>query len=250
MSDLETENTDLELDFYTFMALSSPFQIYTYIMPIIEYDLYEMPHAAKGSAESFYPVVVERNKVNENDICEYAEKSTTLNAADIKATFSMFAQYVFEHLANGDRVELPGIGSLILRIGSDEPITDCDDKQLARNLKVRSIGFTPKRDLIRAIAKDAHFHRAKSLHKTIPALTDEELVSRLQAFVRLGNEPMFTRAIIQNVIGYTKARTIKSLKDWIERGILIKFGSPRSPYYRLAPEFAEEQQADDPEAQQ
>ena len=69
-------------------------------MSIIEYDLYELPHAANSAAKAYYPVVVEHNKVNEDDICEYAEKSSTLNAADIKATFSMLANYLAERLAN------------------------------------------------------------------------------------------------------------------------------------------------------
>lgn len=210
------------------------------IMPIIEYDLYELPHAADSSAEAYFPVVVEHNKFNEKDICEYAEKSTTLNEADIKATFSMLAQYLTERLSCGDRVELPGIGSFVLRIGSDEPITDCDDKQISRMLRIRGITFTPKRELIHSIENDAHFHRAKNLHQTTPALTDEELVSRLQAFIRSGNDVFLTRATIQTAIGYTKSRIYKNLPGWIERGILIKKGTPHAPYYLLAPEYAVE----------
>ena len=214
-------------------------------MSTIEYNFHELPHAANSSTEGFYPVLVERNKVNENDICEYAEKSTTLNAADVKATLSMLARYLVEHLANGDRVELPGIGSLVLRIGTDEPITDCDDKQVARNIMVRGIHFTPKRDLMQAIETDIHFHRAKNLNKTTPLLTDEELVGRLQAYVRSGNDPLMTRANIQSIIGYSKTRTNKYLQGWIERGLLIKLGNPRAPYYRLAPEFDVEQVAEE-----
>ena len=217
-------------------------------MPIIEYDLFELPHATNSSADGFYPVVADSKKVTESDICEYAENSTTLNAADIKATFSMLARYLIERLANGDRVELPGIGSLELRIGSDEPITDCDDKQVARNIKVRSIGFTPKKEMLQAIVNDIHFHRVKSPHKTVPALTDEELVSRLQAYIRSGHDPLLTRAVIQHLTGYTRSRTSNNISGWIERGLLIKLGNPRAPYYRLAPEFAPEPQTDDVQA--
>lgn len=209
-------------------------------MPTIEYDLYELPHAANSSADGFYPVVAYSNKVTESDICEYAEKSTTLNAADIKATFSMLARYLIERLANGDRVELPGIGCLELRIGSDEPITDCDDKQVARNIKVRTIGFIPKREMVQAIVSDIHFHRVKRPHKTVPALTDAELVSRLQAYILQGHNPLLTRAVIQHLTGYTKSRTNNNIPGWIERGLLIKQGTARAPYYRLAPEYAVE----------
>ena len=217
-------------------------------MPIIQFDLFELPHDSATSAEGYFPVVAEQQKVNENDICKHAEKSTTLNEADIKATLSMLARYFAEHIANGDRVELPGIGSFILRIGSDEPILDRNDLQIARSLKIRGITFTPKKELLQTLGKDVQFHRVKSLHQTIPALTDEELVSCLQAYIRSGQEPLLSRAAIQTAIGYTKSRTIRNLPRWIERGLLIQLGNPRAPYYRLAPEFDVEQVANPLEA--
>lgn len=217
-------------------------------MPTIEFNLHETPHAANSSAESYFPVVVERNKVTEHHICEYAMTSTTLNEADIKAAFSMLSQYLAEHLASGDRVELPGIGSLVLRIGSDEPITDYNDKQIARNLSVRGITFTPKKELMQTISQDIHFHRAKNIHQTAPALTDEELVGRLQAYILAGHQTDLLRADIQKATGYSKTRTNTNLPGWIERGLLIKLGIPRAPYYRLAPEFAVEPQTDDAQA--
>lgn len=217
-------------------------------MPTIEFYLHETPHAANSSAESYFPVVVERNKVTEHHICEYAMTSTTLNEADIKAAFSMLSQYLAEHLACGDRVELPGIGSLVLRIGSDEPIIDYNDKQIARNLTVRGITFTPKKELMQTISQDIHFHRAKNIHQTAPALTDDELVGRLQAYILAGHKTDLLRADIQKAIGYSKTRTNTKLPGWIERGLLIKLGIPRAPYYRLAPEFAVAPQTDDAQA--
>ena len=217
-------------------------------MSVVKFNLFELPHASNVSAAGYFPVVAEQTKVNEDDICAYAEKSTTLTEADIKATFSMLARYLVEHLANGDRIELPGIGSLVLRLGSDEPILNRDDKNLSRSLKVRGISFTPKKELLQAIETDVHFHRVASLHQTIPTLTDEDLVNRLQAYIRSGNESLLTRAAIQAATGYTKSRTLRSLPGWIERGLLIKLGTARAPFYRLAPEYAVEPARTSPES--
>lgn len=219
-------------------------------MATIEFDLFELPHAADTPAEGYYPVVVSQNKIDEDKICEQAEKTTTLHEADVKAALSFLVRYIAERLACGDRVELPDFGCFGLRIGSDTPITDVEDKQIARNLTLRGISFIPKRELLETIKLDLHFRRAEVLHRTLPNLTDEELVNRIQAFLANGHSPFFTRAEIQSVTGYSRTRTFRKLKDWVERGILIRIGSPRAPYYCLAPEFAEEQQADDPEAQQ
>ena len=82
-----------------------------------------------------------------------------------------------------------------------------------------------------------------NLHQTHPALTDEELVSRLQAFISSDNDSFLTRAAIQVAIGYSKQRTLNSLSGWIERGILIKKGTPHAPYYQLALDFASEPEA-------
>ena len=85
-------------------------------------------------------------------------------------------------------------------------------------------------------------------HQTAPALTDDELVGRLQAYILASHKPDLTRADIQKATGYSKTRTNTNLPGWIERGLLIKLGIPRAPYYRLAPEFAVEPQTDDVEA--
>ena len=59
----------LGLQFGFLAYINASFRTYysTYnqiIMSIIEYDLYELPHAANSAAEAYYPVVVEHNKVN------------------------------------------------------------------------------------------------------------------------------------------------------------------------------------------
>ena len=90
-------------------------------------------------ADGYYPVVVTQDRVGLDKICKAAEKSTTLHVADVKAVLSFLARYVTERLLCGDRVDLPEIGSLELRIGSDTPITDSADTQIARNLKVRGV---------------------------------------------------------------------------------------------------------------
>lgn len=209
-------------------------------MPTLEFDLHELPHAADTPAEGYYPIVATQSKVDEHDLCEHAANSTTLNPADVKATLSVIADFLAEHLAAGDRVELPGIGSFGLRIGSDEQITYRDDKQISRNLKVRGISFTPKKELLYAIGEDLHFHRVSCLQRTIPDLSDEEVATRLQALLASGREPLLTRADIQAATGYSKSRTIRKLSGWLERGLLVKLGTPAAPYYRLAPEFSGE----------
>ena len=209
-------------------------------MPTIEFDFHELPHAADTQAEGYYPIVVTQNKVDEQDLCEHAAKTTTLNPADMKAALSVIADFLADHLADGDRVELPGIGSFGLRISSDGPITYRDDKQISRNLKVRGISFTPKKELLYAISEDLHFRRVSSLHRTIPDLPDEEVATRLRALLASGREPLLTRADIQAATGYTESRALRELPGWVERGLLVKLGTPASPYYRLAPEYSGE----------
>ena len=113
---------------------------------------------------------------------------------------------------------------------------------------MRGITFTPKKELMQTISQDIHFHRAKNIHQTAPALTDDELVSRLQAYILAGHKTDLLRADIQKATGYSKTRTNTNLPGWIERGLLIKLGIPRAPYYRLAPEFSVEPQTDNVQA--
>lgn len=209
-------------------------------MSFIPFDLFELPHAADTPADGYYPVVVTQDRVGLDEICKAAEKSTTLHAADVKAVLSFLARYVTESLLCGDRVELPELGSLGLRIGSYTPITDSADTQIARNLKVRGVYFTPKRELLNEMNSDLHFRRVNVLHRTISNLTDEEVAYRIRTLLAAGHAPLLTRADIQAVTGYSKSRTCRNIAGWIERGLLIKLGTPHSPYYHLAPDYAEE----------
>ena len=63
------------------------------------------------------------------------------------------------HLSQGDRVELPGIGTFSLRLGADGPIEYRDDKQLSRRLQIRGIRFLPKQELLAAVREEARFRR-------------------------------------------------------------------------------------------
>lgn len=204
-------------------------------MPIIEYDLREQPHASGEKAAGYYPVAVSHNKADERKLHADISHATTLTPSDLAAALSAVAEFVARHLSQGDRVELPGIGTFSLRLGADGPIEYRDDKQLSRRLQIRGIRFLPKQELLAAVREEARFRRSGNPSHSAAELSDADVASRLASRLSASKERLLTRADIQSALGYSKTRTLRSIPGWVERGLLEKLGTPHSPYYRLNP---------------
>ena len=144
-------------------------------MPIIEYDLREQPHASGEKAAGYYPVAVSHNKADERKLHADISHATTLTPSDLAAALSAVAEFVARHLSQGDRVELPGIGTFSLRLGADGPIEYRDDKQLSRRLQIRGIRFLPKQELLAAVREEARFRRSGKPSLSAAELSDAEI---------------------------------------------------------------------------
>ena len=201
----------------------------------IQFQLRETPHEVGTPVESYYPVLADPTLVNSEQLFADISHATTLTPADVIACLSALRDAMIYYLTQGKRVELQGIGTFAPTLRSGIPIRSTDDKQTARHLSVGGIIYRPKKALMDEFT-DIQFHRPRKPIQQTGRLTDEQIRQCLSHYLATTNSQLLTTRTICAATGYTKPRAHRELPSLVERGILIKLGTPRFPYYVLAPD--------------
>lgn len=200
----------------------------------IQFQLRETPHEVGTPAESYYPVLADPTLVNSEQLFADISHATTLTPADVIACLSALRDAMTYYLTQGKRVELQGIGTFAPTLRSNIPIHSIDDKQVARHLSVGGINYRPKKTFMDEFT-DIRFHRPRKSTLQTGKLTDEQIRQCLSNYLATNSQLLTTRTICA-ATGYTKPRAHRELPGLVERGILIKLGTPRFPYYVLTPD--------------
>lgn len=199
-------------------------------MPTIIFDLRKNPRPAESDSESYHPVVADPQKLTPAQLYERIERRCTVTRTDMVAVMSALAQALAENLANGVSVELPGVGTFTPALRSDAPITRPDDRQTAHHLRVASVNFRPKKELVRQL-QGTSFRRTPSPRESREPLSDGETLRLLREYFDGAGQRMLTRATLQQLTGYSRMRALRTLGELTERGVLHKMGHRNSPYY-------------------
>lgn len=202
-------------------------------MSIIKFKLQEVPHPKGEEAKHYYPVVANEDKLTAEEFCEQIHQRCTLTKSDIWAVMKGAAQILTEHLSNGMRVELPELGTFAASIVSDEPITDVDDKLIARHLRIDNIDFTPRMALMKELHR-VNFHRTDQVVKHRAVLTDQQLIESVKSLCAESPTHSFDCMDFQSKIGVRRTKACALLSELTERGVLQKYGKWNSPYYTMA----------------
>ena len=204
-------------------------------MSTIKFRLKETPHAKGEEAKSYYPIVANEDKFTAEDLCRVINERCTVTEGDIWAVMMNMADVLTEKLANGTRVELPELGTFAPSIVSKEPITDLDDKLIARRLRIDTIDFTPRTALMKRL-HEVTFHRAEQMVKRRVNVTDEELMAHIQALCEASPTHSFERSDFQLKTGVSRTTACHLLRELTEKGVLLKQGRKNSPYYAMVKE--------------
>lgn len=198
----------------------------------IEFQLRETPHEEGTPAVGYYPVVADPTLVTSKQLFADISHATTLTPADATACLSALRDSMIQYLAQGKRVELQGIGTLSLRLKSNVPILNSDDKQIARHLSVDGIVYRPKKEFLDEF-NGIQFRRTRKRTSRTGKLTDEQIIQSLRQYINNTKNPLLTTRTICEATGYSYARAYRELPGLVERGILEKCGMLRFLYYRL-----------------
>ena len=187
----------------------------------IKFDLFENPVKEGISSPKLHAKVITKDVVTTREIREAIHKKCTASPADVAADITALNDELY-----GYTVHLDGIGyfSLSLKCAPDiNPRYIKDD-----DVQVRSIKFTPDKDLINRFRNvclerevdDAH-HSAK--------LDEEEMKQKLVEYFK--THAFLQRRDFEQLTGFNSSKSTRVIRELVKEGMLKNAGTKYQPVY-------------------
>lgn len=112
----------------------------------IQFEFYKNPQPEKeGEEPSYHPRVVNFQHVTTQRLAKEIHMATTFGKAEVEAMLMELSRCMGNHLREGERVHLDGIGYFQITLQAAEPIHSLTTR--ADKVKLKSINFQADRDL-------------------------------------------------------------------------------------------------------
>ena len=178
--------------------------------------------------------VITKDVVTTREIREAIHKKCTASPADVAAVITALNDELYEKLSDGYTVHLDGIGyfSLSLKCAPDiNPRYIKDD-----DVQVRSIKFTPDKDLINRFRNvclerevdDAH-HSAK--------LDEKEMKQKLVEYFK--THAFLQRRDFERITGFNSSKATRVIRELVKEGMLKNAGTKYHPVYVMKDDCGE-----------
>ena len=140
----------------------------------IQFEFYKNPQPEKeGEEPSYHPRVVNFQHVTTQRLAKEIHMATTFGKAEVEAMLMELSRCMGNHLREGERVHLDGIGYFQITLQAAEPIHSLTTR--ADKVKLKSINFQADRDL-KSLCMTTHLRRSK--YKPHSASLSEEEIDR------------------------------------------------------------------------
>ena len=138
----------------------------------IQFEFYKNPQPEKeGEEPSYHPRVVNFQHVTTQRLAREIHMATTFGKAEVEAMLMELSRCMSNHLREGERVHLDGIGYFQITLQATEPIHSLTTR--ADKVKLKSISFQADRDL-KSSCMATHLRRSKYKPHSA-SLTEEEI---------------------------------------------------------------------------
>lgn len=132
-------------------------------MSDIKFDIYESP--GDGEKKKYHVRNTNRQTIASKDLIHEATKYSTVSRSDWTAVVEGLIDCLSEHLSEGKRIHINGLGYLSVNIGSSESE---NPKAMTRcTVQVTGINFQPEKSFLKGVRNKAHFVRERYKHHTV-----------------------------------------------------------------------------------
>ena len=192
----------------------------------IDYEFYESP-AIKGKDEkSYHPRVVTFGKVTTERLAQEIQYESSLTRADVKAVLTSLADKLADHLADGQKIHLEGIGYLSVSLQCDREIHNHEDMKRAP-VAFKAVNFRADEELKKKLRR-AKMERSTIRQHSMP-LTDEEIDAKLDE--HFATHPVITRRQFQHLCLLRDSTAHRHIRRLVEEGKLRNVNTSRNPIY-------------------
>ena len=196
----------------------------------LKYDVYTITNAEGSGEERKYVRLKQQEAMTASELEATIQQRCTLTKGDVAAVFTELHDIVVSEFSMGRRVYVPKLGYFSLAVNLEVPEDNPDKKITGKGVRLRGINFRPEAGLLQEIARNVHFIRSEYTGRS-NVFTEKKLWTVLQEFFQ--ENRYLTISLMRMKFGLSRHMAQKWIDHFIDKGLLVKDGSPRSPIYFL-----------------
>ena len=195
----------------------------------IQYDLYDTPDIKPtGDAQPLHPRVVFKGTVDQEEFLDRVHKFTGISRSLLAGAMQSFQNELRDLIANGWIVELGDIGYFSVSLKGPRVMKKKDVH--AQSIELKNVNFRVSSQFKKEVGQQMRLERGESMtrhHRK--GHSEEECLTIINQ--HLNKYPCLTRTDYSRLTGHDKKRALKELNAFIERGLLIRYGTGKQVVY-------------------
>lgn len=197
----------------------------------IQFEFYESPNTIGTRKKRYHARVVNWQNVTTDRLAEEIHASCTLTVADIKATIISLSEKLAQHLQDGERVHIEGLGYFHVSLACPETRTPKSTR--AGQVKVKSVTFRADQQLKSRMVTVKMSRSKIKIHSA--QWGEEALEEELTTYFR--TNPVLTRRLFQFEFSLTRTTAGRILNRLREENKLKNISTRFNPIYIPAPGY-------------
>lgn len=177
----------------------------------------------------YYARVINRQAVDSDDIAKEIQRACSLTDIDVIAVLEALNRSLEEHLKEGRRVHLKGIGYFDVTL--ECPETRDPKKTRASSVRFKSVNFRADKELKRRVGNLKAMRSSAGNHSA--SLTEVEIDLRLTDF--FAEHQVLTRADLQKICSMTRITAVRYVNRLIAEKKLKNINTKSQPVYVPVP---------------
>ena len=199
----------------------------------IHFEFYRNPNSEGTNKKRYHARVVSFGRVDTEQLAQEIHRESALSKNDVKAVLMMLADKVKEHLNEGRKVNLEGIGTFQVNLRCKEEVRTPYAVR-AEKVEFKSISFRATTDLRNSMKRQKLRRSRVKPHSNL--LTAEQIDVKLTEHFSL--HETLTRRQFQFLCGQVKSTAQRNIKRLVEEGKLRNVATDRNPVYMLVKDEA------------
>ncbi len=195
------------------------------------YDFYVSPNSRGSNRKRYHARPTSNSIVRIEKLLEEASKKSVYSEDELKTALATLLDVVENHLAEGDHVQIPGLGGF--QVSLKCPETRTPQATRSGSVSIKSVSYTPERQLVNSLRSKAVIRKSK--HKT-HSFRDGDMDSVMQHLrVYFQNNRYLTRKDMETHCFLTQSTANRKIKELVEQGVLLNVNhDTHHPLYELA----------------
>jgi predicted histone-like DNA-binding protein len=169
---------------------------------------------------------VPNGRVSTDRLAKEIQKESSLTVSDVKSVLIALADKMAEHLGEGRKVYLEGIGYFQVNLRCKEEVRTMNGIR-SENIEFKSVSFRADSDLKKSLKKEK-IQRSKNKPHSMP-MTEKEIDEKLTEY--FSTNPILMRRDFEFLCLQVKSTACRILRKLVEAGKLKNISTARNPVY-------------------